>query len=100
MYIIDFKFTDVSQLTEELTAQHRAHLAKEYADGRLIVGGPKSPRTGGIIVSQHQSADELNKLLLSDPIVKAKLATFEITEFTPVLQTESFVAVITPPNAP
>ncbi|AVX04367.1 hypothetical protein MXMO3_01842 [Maritalea myrionectae] len=85
MFLIDFHFNDLDALTPERTAAHRKHLGAAYEQGDLMFGGPKVPRTGGIILSTHATEAALRTLLDTDPLVQAKLASYTLTEFTPIL---------------
>ena len=99
MFLVDFKFIDVNLLTQELSQQHRAHLATAYNNGQLLFGGPKVPRTGGLIISMHDNQQELEELLDTDPIIGANLATYEIVEFSPALMTDSMSPILTTSNS-
>ena len=90
MFLIDVKFTVPDKITPELTARHRKHLATEYATGNLLVGGPKVPRIGGVILSCHSSLKKVVRLMESDPLVVANLAEFTVTEFKPLMANEKF----------
>ena len=90
MYLIDMHFHAPGAITPELSARHRDHLAAEYATGDLIFGGRKIPRTGGLIFSRHDSLDQVRRLMESDPLVLADLATFTVTEFETVMATEAY----------
>lgn len=94
MFLIDFQFVDVNALTEELTQAHRNHLSSAYEDGELLFGGPKVPRSGGIILSMHKEREKLEALLNADPMVKAQQARYEITEFKPVFASPAQKQVI------
>jgi len=94
MYLIDFQFANLPALTSEITQRHREHLAQAYESGELLFGGPKSPRTGGIIISRHSSRDDLEILLQSDPIIRLGLASYTIVEFTPVLMAQDMIPII------
>ncbi|CAN5374275.1 YciI family protein [soil metagenome] len=69
---------------EELDAHMGAHvkfLQKYYKENIFIVSGRKVPRTGGIIIAQAKSKDDVEKIIKEDPFYKHKLAEFTITEF-------------------
>ncbi|QSX36977.1 YciI family protein [Shewanella sedimentimangrovi] len=85
MYLVDMCFTEPDKLTAELTAQHRQYLAKEYESNRLLFGGRKVPRTGGIIISRHDTEKALRQMLDADPFIQSGAVSYTITEFVPVM---------------
>ncbi|MES0862564.1 YciI family protein [Ruegeria sp. SCPT10] len=94
MFLVDMTFTDPNSIPPEKTAAHRDHMVDEYAKGNLMFGGPKSPRTGGFILSTHRDQTDLLALLQKDPLVVAGLAQFEITEFKPVMAAQTYAEVL------
>jgi len=57
----------------------------------LLFSGPKIPRTGGIIVARAESAEQLVEFFSQDPYQKKGAATYQFTEFNPVLK-QDFLA--------
>ncbi|MCJ8319416.1 MAG: YciI family protein [Colwellia sp.] len=94
MFLINMVFTDITKLTDKLTEQHRDYIGKEYLQNKLMFGGRKVPRTGGIILSKHQSQDELIKLLDADPFIENGVASYSIIEFVPVMASREFENVL------
>ncbi|MFC3032624.1 YciI family protein [Pseudoalteromonas fenneropenaei] len=94
MFLVDMTFTDVSQITPELTEQHRNYLAKEYQSQNLLFGGRKEPRTGGILLSKHSNEATLKQVLDNDPFIKRGLVRYHITEFTPVMASTDYVHLL------
>ncbi len=98
MFLVDMTFTDPTLIPPEKTTAHRDYLAGEYAKGHLMFGGPKSPRTGGFILSAHRDQAELETMLQNDPLVLAGLARFEITAFKPVMAAQEFAGLLDDPK--
>jgi len=94
MYLVNIDFIDIEQITDELTEQHRAYLAKEYEKGTLAFGGRKVPRTGGILISNHSSLRALESLIKQDPFVTSGVVDYTITEFEPVMASQDFHHVL------
>lgn len=94
MFLVDMSFTDIEKITPELTDQHRSYLEQEYKSNKLMFGGRKVPRTGGIIISQHASENELKQVLNSDPFVKSGAVTYSITEFIPVMAAKAYEHIV------
>jgi len=90
MYLVDMCFIDLTKITAELTNEHKTYLEKEYKSNKLMFGGRKVPRTGGILISQHADERELKNVLNSDPFIKSGAVSYSITEFIPVMAAEAF----------
>ena len=94
MYLVDISFIDMTKITPELTDKHKSYLEQEYKSNKLMFGGRKVPRTGGILISQHASEYELKQVLNSDPFVKSGAVTYSITEFIPVMASKDYECII------
>lgn len=94
MYLVDMSFTDMAKITPELTDKHKSYLEQEYKSNKLLFGGRKVPRTGGILISQHANERELEKVLNSDPFVKSGAVTYSITEFIPVMASKAYENIL------
>jgi uncharacterized protein YciI len=94
MYLVDMNFTHLEKITPELTHQHKAYLEKEYNANKLMFGGRKVPRTGGILISQHSNEEELKRVLDSDPFVKSGAVSYSITEFIPVMAAKNYQNIL------
>jgi len=94
MYLVDMNFVDMTKITPELTEQHKRYLEQEYETNKLMFGGRKVPRTGGILISQHGSDHELKQVLSCDPFVKSGASTYTITEFIPVMASKEYENIV------
>ena len=95
MFLVNMTFNDMGKITPELTEQHRAYLAEQYEQKKLMFGGRKVPRTGGIIVSQHDSQQELEHALSNDPFIQSGAVNYTITEFVPVMASSEYQSLLT-----
>jgi len=94
MFLVNMNFVDMEQVTPELVEQHRAYLASEYEKNLLLFGGRKVPRTGGILLSQHPTERALRAVLEADPFIQSGAVEYNITEFTPVMASQSFSHIL------
>lgn len=69
---------------------HVAYLKEQYTLGHFEASGRKVPRTGGVILSQISSREELDKVLALDPFYQSDLADYEVIEFVPSMTSEAF----------
>ncbi|WNM31713.1 YciI family protein [Streptomyces sp. Li-HN-5-11] len=65
----------------EVIARHRAYLDSQIAGGRVLVSGPREPRTGGLIVANVPDRPSAEALIDGDPFVSQGIATYELVEF-------------------
>ncbi|EJL6393598.1 hypothetical protein OKZ62_000327 [Vibrio navarrensis] len=93
MYLVDMQFIEMEKITAHLTEQHKAYLEQEYKSGKLMFGGRKIPRTGGVLLSQHTSLQELQRVLDADPFIQSGAVQYTITEFVPVMASSQYQVV-------
>ena len=94
MFLVDMVFIDMDKITEELTGKHKRYLEKEYQSNKLMFGGRKVPRTGGILISKHATAEELKQVLDLDPFISSGAVSYTITEFIPVMASEEYAHIL------
>lgn len=92
MFIIDIIYKADMAVIDECLAEHRAYLDIFYAKGLLLCSGPKTPRTGGVVLGLFKTREEVNEFTHNDPYNKHGLVTYTITEFTPVKQLSNFLS--------
>jgi uncharacterized protein YciI len=69
---------------------HRSYLETLYASGKLIVSGPKTDKSGGIILFATTDRQEVEAIISKDPYYTLDLATYEVIEFNPVKYNAKF----------
>lgn len=85
LFLIDVAYTADLATIEAHLAEHRAYLAKGYEEGFLLASGPKSPRTGGMIIGRFATKEDAQAFATNDPFSLKGIAKHTITEFDPVL---------------
>jgi uncharacterized protein YciI len=73
---------------EAATADHRAYLRTLLDKGLLLISGPLSPRTGGILLLKTESLDEAWALVKDDPFFARNLAEYSLRLWNPVMGVE------------
>lgn len=79
MFVVYLHYTN-PEATWALRDEHKAWGTGHAAHGRILLSGPLVPRTGGIIVANVATRDELDAMLLGDPYATVG-TTYEIVEF-------------------
>ena len=68
-------------MVDQYVAAHRAHLATQFAAGKLVMSGPQVPRHGGVIIARLQAREEVEAMMLADPYISNGVATYRVIEF-------------------
>ncbi|WP_020613780.1 YciI family protein [Sediminispirochaeta bajacaliforniensis] len=80
-YVLEGTFAkdlpEKSELQKAIDA-HLEYLKSGFDDGSILVSGPKAEIGGGIIVVK---CDDIEKFCDGDPLVKAGIQEYRITEF-------------------
>tara|TARA_B100000586_G_C19712055_1_gene262012 strand:- start:55 stop:345 length:291 start_codon:yes stop_codon:yes gene_type:complete len=90
MFIIFLTYQCPLEKIDKYLDSHVAYLKQEYDNGNFIASGRKNPRTGGIILSNVKTEDDLKSILKKDPFYQKGLAKYDITEFIPTMVAEGF----------
>lgn len=82
-FIISLTYVRPLEAIDAAMKEHVAFLERHERAGRFIVWGRKVPRTGGIIIACGDDRAAIERAMEEDPFVTKKLATYEVTEFSP-----------------
>jgi uncharacterized protein YciI len=93
MLIVDLTYIKPLSEVEKYLHDHREFLSRHYARGNFLASGPKSPRTGGIIVSLVKEST-MNTIVQEDPFYIHKIAKYTITPFEPVLHRDEIATLL------
>jgi uncharacterized protein YciI len=94
MFVIMLHYKKPLAEVDKFLTEHRNYLEQGYQKNYYITSGPRNPRTGGIILSQLQDKQQLEKILEQDPFYINDLVEYEIIEFIPVKYHADFKAFI------
>lgn len=83
MFIINLTYKTELKKIDHFLNEHIEFLNEQYELGHFLASGRKTPRTGGIILSNVKSKSELEKIIEKDPFKKNELADYELTKFVP-----------------
>ncbi|AVB76947.1 YciI family protein [Methanococcus maripaludis] len=85
MFIISVTYKKPIEVVEKYLAEHIEFLKKNYELQKLLASGRKVPRTGGVIISNVKTKEEVLDMLKDDPFYINEIYDYEIIEFTPSL---------------
>jgi len=83
MFIVHLNYKVNLDIVEQHLAAHVDYLKQQYSLGNFIASGRQVPRTGGIILSNMENKEALDRVLEQDPFKQNNLANYEVTEFVP-----------------
>ncbi|MGG5208543.1 YciI family protein [Chryseobacterium sp. MIQD13] len=90
MFIISLTYKTSLENVEHFIPEHNDFLEKNYTSGNFIASGRKEPRTGGIIIADAGSKEEVEEIITKDPFYIHQIADYDITEFIPSKYNEHF----------
>lgn len=90
MFIVSLEYQKELADVDLHIEDHIKYLKKYYALGKFIASGRKVPRTGGVILVNTSSRNELELILKEDPFNISGVASYEIIEFIPSMTADGF----------
>ena len=90
MFIVNLTYVKPLSEVERYLQDHIKYLDKYYAKGSFLCSGRKNPRTGGVILCNAETMEELQQIIKEDPFHKNSIADYEVTEFYPTKCAEGF----------
>lgn len=83
-FLVEITYTAPLAAIDAALGAHREFLQGGYDRGLLLMSGPMTPRTGGVVIARGESAQVVETFFQGDPFRTGNLATYRIVEFTPV----------------
>lgn len=94
MFLVLTTYAKPVEEIEKFLPAHSAHLDNYYRTKKIIFSGRKNPRTGGIMLFNVDSKEELLSIIEKDPFKLNGCANYEITEFIPTKYDEDFACFV------
>ncbi len=94
MVVLLLKYIKPLEEVERLMPAHKEFLDRFYREGKIVVSGPREPRTGGVILADVDSELEAMKIVVEDPFFTEKVADYEVVRFTPTRHDPRFAAFV------
>jgi uncharacterized protein YciI len=83
MFLLLLKYKVPIEQVERVTPAHREFLDQGYRAEKLLVSGPRVPRTGGVIVARVKTREEVDALIHEDPSIRRGLPIMRWSSFRP-----------------
>jgi uncharacterized protein YciI len=84
-FLVEIEYTAPLEIIDVIVGEHRKFLQTGYDQGWLLMSGPKIPKTGGIVIAQAPSMQEIQAFFFNDPYHLHQAATYNFVEFNPVM---------------
>ena len=85
MFVILLHYLKPLPEVDRFVAEHRAFLERHYATGNFLLSGRQEPRTGGVILADAPTREQIEAIVREDPFHREQIARYEIVEFVPSL---------------
>ncbi|MDA8090613.1 MAG: YciI family protein [Nitrospiraceae bacterium] len=83
MFIVSLEYKKPLAEVDSHLPAHIEYLKAQYKAGNFLLSGRKNPRTGGIILSNVKTKENLDQILKRDPFYQHQVADYDIIEFEP-----------------
>jgi uncharacterized protein YciI len=83
MILILIRYVRPIEEVEEHTPAHRSFVDQLVREGKLVVSGPRDPRTGGVLLTTFETEVEAMKRMVDDPFFENGIAEYETIRFRP-----------------
>lgn len=94
MFIATLTYKKPLSEVDKYLQAHRNYLDEHYASGDIITSGPRTPRTGGVIMIKAGSRESVDRIIAQDPFNINGIADYQIVEFTPTKFCNDFLKEI------
>jgi len=94
MFIVSITYKKKLADVDRHLDAHVAYLKNCYMREQFIASGRKKPRTGGVIIANIATREELDEVLSSDPFYRADIADYDVIEFAPTMTGKGFEAFL------
>jgi len=81
LFIITIRYLAPRQEIDAALPAHEKFLQAYFQKKQFLFSGPQVPPTGSIIIANTKDRTSASRIIKASPLVKKKLATFELTEF-------------------
>jgi uncharacterized protein len=81
-HVLTLTYTAPAEAVDPVRPAHLEWLAKEIAEGRLILTGRSESGTGGILITSDIDTEEARDVIARDPYHLAGVVSYERVGFT------------------
>ncbi len=83
MFLVLLKYLKPLEEVDKFRPDHVEFLERFYAEGKFIVSGRQTSLTGGVILANVDTLEEIKEIVAQDPFSENKIAYYSFIEFSP-----------------
>jgi len=96
VFVLLARYTRPVEEVDLLLDGHKAWITRNQEAGRILMTARQVPLTGGLILAQGGSPEEMHAMIAEDPFHTSGAAEYQVLEFEPVRVTEGIEERIRP----
>ena len=94
MFVLVSQYSVPIEKVDSLLAPHLEFLKKYYSLNKMVISGRLKDNTGGVIICNVATREELNEIFKEDPFVQENVGEYKIYDFSPRMYIEELEAVV------
>lgn len=94
MFIITIHYLRSQDEVDDVMPQHIEFVQHHFANGFFICYGQQVPDRGSVLIARGESREQVESVMCENPFYQTGVGDFTITEFTPVLYSQQFSALM------
>ncbi|MGE5235844.1 MAG: YciI family protein [Acidobacteriota bacterium] len=99
MFLVLIRYVRPSEEVDRVRGEHRAFLQECYRAGALICSGPRTDRTGGVLLARSGRREDVEAMVVRDPYALAGVAAHDIVEFDCLSSAAGFEPFLAPADS-
>lgn len=99
MFLVLLKYLKPLEEVDKFRPAHIEFLEKFYAQNKFIVSGRQTSLTGGLILANVDTLEEIRQIVAQDPFSENKIAYYSFVEFTPTKYDSRFEVFLNSNNS-
>jgi len=96
VFVLLARYKVPAEEIDRMLEEHKAWITRHQEAGRILMTARQVPLTGGLILAQGGSADEMREMIAEDPFHASGAAEYEVLEFQPARVTEGMEEQLRP----
>jgi uncharacterized protein YciI len=90
-YVVILPANKSRELTNEAISKHAQHLRELDVEGKLILAGPFTDDSSGMLVLRGNNKDEIRSIMEQDPLIQGGFRSYEIRTWLLANQTNNYL---------
>jgi uncharacterized protein YciI len=96
VFVLLARYKVPAEEIDRMLEEHKAWITRHQEAGRILMTARQVPLTGGLILAQGGSADDMREMISEDPFHASGAAEYEVLEFQPARVTEGMEEMLRP----